>query len=478
MDLKELMMLQSMQGATSGKIDSVYQMFISTIFIALVQYIDKIYIFLSSRIEKMISKQIEIVETSFENEVFDLNYVHDKYVVNLVYSEPKDEKAETYRNKIYIEAIFHHLNKLYNIPETCIRKNNFIPCSTGKKLQISEEIYVLIKEVTFSVDIDLISSTKPIPDILQYIEELVIIYNKDNTNELDKYQQIFTIQTKKSLMSLDPRGDIFCKISKREELAKEPPKLLFKTSKFNSNKMFTNVFGKQCKLIADRLDFFSKNKSWYRTKGIPYHMTFMLSGKPGLGKTSSIKAAANYLKRHIFVIKCNEIKTSKQFHDLFTNESVNIVTDANGNSHKTVNIPIENRIYVLEELDILGDVLLDRDEETSSASSILEDALSLDDFLNVLDGNNEYPGRVVFITTNHVEKFDKALLRGGRIDCSVDFNHPSIEEIQEYIEFFKDIQLTYKQKNTLKDKIIRKSYADICQLLISNSDIDDVLDKL
>lgn len=483
MELKELLMLQSMQGASNGKIDNMYQMFISVGFVIIVQYFDKFYNIFTNYLSGYINKKIQQVEKEIsfvKEEVYFFEYKPDNYFVNISYTEPVDKsKEELTKNKVYLDALFHHVNKLYNIPETEMRKNDFLPSCLNKDIQITDDVFMKVKDIYDTVRVVLFSKTKTVPEILLFLDELIVIYNKDKTNELDKYQQIFTIHSKKSITSFDPRGDIYVnnKVSKREELMREPPKLTFKSSRFNSNKYPQNVLGDQCKLVFDRIKFFQTNKAWYKDKGVPYHITFMLSGEPGLGKSSCIKAVANDLKRHLFVIRCNEIKTSKQFHDLFTNETIQLLTDPNTNQVKTVDIPIEKRIYVLEELDILGSILLDRNiiEQKEDSDSVNDEELTLDDFLNVLDGNNEYPGRVIFITSNHVDKFDKALLRGGRIDCFVNFVYPQRGDIVKYIEFFKDISLTEEQKNKINRQI---SYADMCQLLISYNTVDEVIKQL
>lgn len=482
MELKELLMLQSMQGASSGKIDNMYQMLISVGFVVIVQYFDKFYNLFSDYVKNYINKKIQQVEKDIsfvKEEVYSFDYKPDRYIVNIRYTEPVDKtKEEATKNKIYLDSLFHHVNKLYNIPETEMIKNDFLPSCLDKDIQITDDIFMKVKDIHDTIRVVLFSKTKTVPEILLFLDELIVVYNKDKTNELDKYQQIFTIHSKKQVMSFDPRGDVnIGRTSKREELMREPPKLTFKSSRFNSNKYPQNVLGDQCKLVFDRVNFFQTNKIWYKDKGVPYHITFMLSGEPGLGKSSCIKAVANDLKRHLFVIRCNEIKTSKQFHDLFTNETIQLITDPNTNQVKTVNIPIDKRIYVLEELDILGSILLDRNiiEQKEDSESINDEELTLDDFLNVLDGNNEYPGRVIFITSNHVDRFDKALLRGGRIDCFVNFVHPERQDIIEYIEFFKDISLTKEQKNKINRQI---SYADMCQLLISYNTIDEVIKRL
>ena len=68
---------------------------------------------------------------------------------------------------------------------------------------------------------------------------------------------------------------------------------------FESGKSFKNVFFPQKDTLIKRLDFFRDNKSWYKSRGIPYTLGLLLHGIPGCGKTSTIKAIANHTQRHI-----------------------------------------------------------------------------------------------------------------------------------------------------------------------------------
>merc|ERR1712233_24975 len=78
--------------------------------------------------------------------------------------------------------------------------------------------------------------------------------------------------------------------------------------KFESGKSFSNVFYPEKDDVVKRLDFFSKNKEWYKKRGIPYTMGFLFYGAPGCGKTSTIKAIANHTQRHIVSVPLNKIK--------------------------------------------------------------------------------------------------------------------------------------------------------------------------
>jgi len=110
--------------------------------------------------------------------------------------------------------------------------------------------------------------------------------------------------------------------------------------KFESGKVFDNIFYPEKADIVKRIDFFTQNKDWYKKRGIPYTMGFLFYGVPGCGKTSTIKAIANHTQRHIVSIPLNRIRTAKELLDVFYGNNMN---------HK--DIPLHKRLYVLEDID-------------------------------------------------------------------------------------------------------------------------------
>lgn len=66
----------------------------------------------------------------------------------------------------------------------------------------------------------------------------------------------------------------------------------------------------------------------------------------------------------------------------------------------------------------------------------IEDALDLSTILNILDGTLESPGRIVIMTSNHPERLDRALVRKGRIDLSIEFTRASEEIVENMFEAF------------------------------------------
>jgi len=83
------------------------------------------------------------------------------------------------------------------------------------------------------------------------------------------------------------------------------------------------------------------------------------------------------------------------------------------------NIPLDQRIYVLEDIDCQGDLVLDRNLtriRTNKKDISGSEKMDMSFLLNLLDGVLETPGRIIIMTSNYPDLLDKALIRPGRID--------------------------------------------------------------
>ena len=228
---------------------------------------------------------------------------------------------------------------------------------------------------------------------------------------------------------------------------------------FESNRKFENTFFEKKKEIIEQIDFFINNKDWYDKMGIPYNLGICLHGLPGTGKTSFVKALANYTDRNIIQLSLKLIETKQQLVSFFYEK---IYTETN----KT---PCEfsNKIILLEDIDCSSDILFQRDENdetnknkinnttysvnsnnsTDISKQLVENIkvdnktknkVTLDDVLNLFDGVCETPGRIIIITTNYYSKLDTAFTRPGRFDITIEMKKANTQMICDlFFMFFK-----------------------------------------
>ncbi len=164
----------------------------------------------------------------------------------------------------------------------------------------------------------------------------------------------------------------------------------------------TVIMDEQAKndLLRDVEEFLDEpTQRWYATRGIPYRRGYLLFGPPGIGKSSFSLSIAGQFDLDIYTLQLSGISDSK-LTKLFAE------------------LPPHCDI-LLEGVDAAGMVRradTDADQENKSSSGV-----TLSGLLNVLDGVSSQEGRVLVMTTNHIEHLDKALIRPGRIDKKVYF---------------------------------------------------------
>lgn len=181
----------------------------------------------------------------------------------------------------------------------------------------------------------------------------------------------------------------------------------------------TVIMNKQLKQnIIDQLDHFYSSEEWYESKGIPYKKTYILHGEPGTGKTSIISGIASKYRKHLCVLDFNEIPST-------TALQVALQT-----------VP-KNCIVVIEDFDSCeatktresDSSIIDRNNLKNTMAGV---SLNTSAILNALDGIIRLHGVVVFMTTNHLEQIDPAVLRKGRVDHIYKIEPFQDEEIKEY----------------------------------------------
>ncbi|GFR88321.1 mitochondrial chaperone BCS1 [Elysia marginata] len=162
--------------------------------------------------------------------------------------------------------------------------------------------------------------------------------------------------------------------------------------------------------ILSDIQEFINNPKWYLDRGIPYRRGYLLYGPPGCGKSSYIMALAGALDYSICVLNLSDKGMSDDRL-----------------SHLLTNAP-EQSIILLEDIDA---AFVSRD--LAAENPVVYQGmgrLTLSGLLNALDGVASTEARILFMTTNYIDRLDKALIRPGRVD------------LKQMIGFATEYQLT------------------------------------
>ncbi|KAJ9226800.1 hypothetical protein DTO027B5_3195 [Paecilomyces variotii] len=181
-------------------------------------------------------------------------------------------------------------------------------------------------------------------------------------------------------------------------------------------------------------------RRWYSNRGIPYRRGYIFHGPPGTGKTSLCFAAAGLLGLKMYLINLNSKSLDEEgLADLFQELPRRCIVlledvDSAGITHKRENSPETPDTSVNEKLEKDG-----KDKPPAENNDNAPRGVSLSALLNVIDGVASSEGRILVMTTNHIEKLDAALLRPGRIDMSIAFNYSDTDTIRDlYFAIYGD----------------------------------------
>lgn len=148
-------------------------------------------------------------------------------------------------------------------------------------------------------------------------------------------------------------------------------------------------------IVGDVKDFLQRQQ-WYVDRGIPYRRGYLLHGPPGSGKSSFIQALAGELNYGVAMVNLSEIGvTDDKLAFLLTK------------------LP-QRTILLLEDVDSAFINRTKRGSDGYNGATVTFSGL-----LNALDGLSAADDRIAFLTTNHIELLDPALIRPGRVDMMI-----------------------------------------------------------
>lgn len=158
-------------------------------------------------------------------------------------------------------------------------------------------------------------------------------------------------------------------------------------------------------ILADFQDFI-ESQQWYIDRGIPYRRGYLLYGPPGCGKSSYIIALAGHCAYNICILNMAE-------RGMTDDKLAFMLATAPPRS-----------IILLEDIDAAF-----TNGTTSTVSGIAREAskshnsmgvyVTFSGLLNALDGVASTEERIIFMTTNFIDRLDNALIRPGRVDTRV-----------------------------------------------------------
>jgi hypothetical protein len=435
-------------------------------------------------------------------------HILDYYTDKIDKIQKKSEKELSVINLRYVEVIDKNNNasKIYT-PRT----NLPIEIENGIYLSI-EKIYLHrdkknseaqdFKKINFTI---MMSRDKCVDELYKFIEKCEKTYNKKIEDRMT--DKIFIYEFLQSENTRSSNSDDDWNDGRRDQKLSN---ILCSEYQLNTTKdLKKNCFFTDVDKIIKRIDFFINNKSWYESRGIPYQLGFLFYGPPGCGKTSTIKAIARMLDRHI--VNVNDIDKIKKVSDI---KNIFYGDYINGR-----HIPTHKRLYVIDEFDKILDTISEKpaisnaaaamnamsanllngimgmgmtgemgsgvivvDSDTSScengngngdasneigkrktikkdedglakgkqngpATSLMKQKSVINDadILTVMDGLVETSGRIIICTANEPSKISEPFKRPGRLDEHIEFTKCTRSMIVQLLELFYCTTLSEEQ---------------------------------
>ena len=233
--------------------------------------------------------------------------------------------------------------------------------------------------------------------------------------------------------------------------------LLSKTPKRKTDTIYLQKDMKEDILQNVKYFFSEEARDDHLSFGIPYKNVKMIYGPPGTGKTSLIKSICSELDCDLYILPITKDMVDSDLMGAF------IGIDQMESSDE------RKKVIVIEDIDTLFDERKDGDTKNG---------ITLQCFLNCMDGFTCLEGTLLFITANKPEVLDYALLRSCRIDEKIKLDYADKYQTEQM--FIKYIPSQITSFDEFYDSIKHKEYttAILQEFLFHNRNKKNILDHM
>lgn len=295
--------------------------------------------------------------------------------------------------------------------------SNSIQQKTSKKINIKR---IELKRTEKTIETDN-------PDYTEFMEHRKVIQEALSKDEISK-----TIDT--LILSEKPPPKKLKKIEESCEIVSLPVNEVYK----NFDSLYLRE--KDEKKLLSTLHQFKNQKDLLEQLGLPNKLCILLDGQPGTGKTSVIYTIGTYLEKDIYYVNLKNVRTNKELQQIF--DYVTKHCNSGG-------------ILIFEEIDKQTEVVHKSYKPINNTTDIFEaNDMTLDYFLNLLQGSLTQDNSIVIATTNNLDVIEPAFYRDGRFDVKVNMKPCDHYQIRTIFEKFLKRQI----KEDVLNKIPENKY--------------------
>lgn len=218
-------------------------------------------------------------------------------------------------------------------------------------------------------------------------------------------------------------------------------------------------------LLSDVRQFMSQEK-FYADRGIPHRRGYLLYGPPGSGKTSTVQVIAGELNLDIYMLNISSAQMTDEKLNYLLHQapkrSIVLLEDVDSCISATTMMNTaaqqSQQLQQRQEYDSEDDSGNDNSDSDDSeeeeevqfhAGSYAlmmrdggggsQEKVTVSGLLNAIDGVGAQEGRILFFTTNHAHRLQRALMRPGRIDVKREIGYVTpVQAKNLFKSFYRD----------------------------------------